>query len=59
LIGSGDDPHRDWMTMKTPTVMVTAALVAAILVAATCLIAAGTRGDDAPLPHLKTPYDHS
>jgi hypothetical protein len=47
------------MTMKTPTALVTAALVTAILVAASCLIAAGTRGDDAPLPHLAAPYDHS
>jgi hypothetical protein len=47
------------MMMKTPTALVTAALVTAILVAASCLIAAGTRGDDAPLPHLKAPYDHS
>lgn len=35
--------------MKTPTALVTAALVAAILVAASFLIAAGTRGDEAPL----------
>ena len=45
--------------MKTPTALVTAALVAAILVAASFLIAAGMRGDDAPLCHLKAPYDHS
>ncbi len=44
--------------MKTPTALVTAALVAAILVAASFLIAAGTRGD-APLLHLEAPYDHS
>jgi hypothetical protein len=47
------------MTMKTPNVLVTAALVTAILVAASFLIAAGTRGEDAPLLHLKVPYDHS
>jgi hypothetical protein len=46
--------------MKTPTALVTAALVTAILVAASFLIVAGTRGDDAPLLHLKAPYhDHS
>jgi len=44
--------------MKTPTALVTAALVAAIILAVSFLIAAGTRGDEAPL--LKTPsYDHS
>ena len=47
------------MTMKTPTALVTAALVAAILLAASFLIAAGTRGGDAPVLHLKAPYDHS
>jgi hypothetical protein len=47
------------MTMKTPTALVTAALVTAILVAASFLIAAGTRGEDAPLLNLKAPYDHS
>ena len=44
--------------MKTPTALVTAALVAAILVAASFLIAAGTRGDDAPVISRR-PYDHS
>jgi len=45
--------------MKSPTALVTAALVAAIILAASFLIAAGTRGEDAPL-HLKAPgYDHS
>lgn len=40
--------------------MVTAALVAAILVAASLLIAAGTRGDDTPFGHPVAPaYDHS
>jgi hypothetical protein len=52
-----DDPHRDRMMMRSPTALVTAALVTAILVAASLLIAAGTRGDDAP---LRAPtYDHS
>jgi hypothetical protein len=45
--------------MKSPAALVTAALVTAILVAASLLIAAETRGDDAPLG-LKAPcYDHS
>lgn len=39
--------------MKTPTVLVTAALAVAIVVAASLLIVAGTRGEDA------LPYDHS
>jgi hypothetical protein len=34
--------------MKNPTALVTAALVAAILLAASFLIAAGTRGEEAP-----------
>jgi hypothetical protein len=45
--------------MKSPTALVTAALVTAILVAASFLIAAGTRGEEAPLHQLKAPYDHS
>jgi hypothetical protein len=46
--------------MKGPTALVTAALVTAILVAASFLIAAGTRGEDAPLRHIRMPsYDHS
>jgi len=46
--------------MKTPTALVTATLVAAILLAASFLIAAGTRGEDAPLRDLKTSsYGHS
>jgi hypothetical protein len=54
--GLRDDPHRDRMMMKSPTELVTAALVAAIILAVSCLIAAGTRGDEAP---LKAPtYDH-
>ena len=36
--------------MKTPVVLVTAALTAAILLAATLLIATGVRGEDAPWP---------
>ena len=34
--------------MKTPVALVTAALTAAILLAATFLIATGTRGEDEP-----------
>jgi len=46
--------------MKNPTALVTAALVTAILVASSFLIAAGTRGENAPLRHAKPPsYDHS
>ena len=37
--------------MKTPVVLVTVALTLAILLAATLLIATGTRGEDAPAPH--------
>ena len=48
------------MMMKSPTALVTAALVAAIILAVSCLIAAGTRGEEAPLRDLKAPtYDHS
>jgi hypothetical protein len=47
------------MTMKTPTALVTAALVAAILLAASFLIAAGTRGEDAPRDLNASSYDHS
>jgi hypothetical protein len=36
--------------MKTPVVLVTAALTAAILLAASLLIATGTRSEDAPAP---------
>jgi hypothetical protein len=48
------DPHRDRATMKTPVVLVTAALTAAILLAATLLIATGSRGEEAPL-HADAP----
>jgi hypothetical protein len=41
--------------MKTPVVLVTAALTAAILVAASLLIATGTRGEDALRPLTKHP----
>ena len=39
--------------MKAPVVLVTAALTVAILLAASFLIATGTRGEDSlwPLPH--------
>jgi hypothetical protein len=36
--------------MKSPVVLVSAALAVAILLAASLLIATGTRGDDAPPP---------
>jgi hypothetical protein len=45
-----DDPHRDRMMMKSPTALVTAALVAAILVAVSLLIAAGTHSEEALVP---------
>ena len=45
--------------MKSPTALVTVALLAAIILAASFLIAAGTRGEEAPF-RLKAPtYDHS
>ena len=46
------------MMMRSPTALVTAALVTGILVAASLLIAAGTRGDEAP-PRMAPAYDHS
>jgi hypothetical protein len=42
--------HREWETMKSPVVLVSAALAVAILLAASFLIATGTRGDEAPAP---------
>jgi hypothetical protein len=42
------------MMMRSPTALVTAALVTAILVATSLLIAAGTRGDDAPMSGLRS-----
>ena len=45
--------------MRSPTALVTATLVMAILVAASLLIAAGARGADAPLQQLKAPYVQS
>jgi hypothetical protein len=41
--------------MKSPVVVVTAALTAAILLAASFLIATGTRGEDAPEPRAVNP----
>jgi hypothetical protein len=41
--------------MKTPVALVTAALTAAILLAASLLIATGTRGDDAIAPFTGSP----
>ena len=37
--------------MKTPVALVTAALTVAILLAASFLVATGTRGEDAGAPH--------
>jgi hypothetical protein len=39
--------HRDWVSMKAPVVIVTATLTLAILLAASFLIATGTRGENA------------
>jgi hypothetical protein len=52
-----DDPHRDRMMMKSPTALVTAALVAAILVAVSLLIAAGTHGEEALEPRFQSSYN--
>jgi hypothetical protein len=41
--------------MKTPVVLVTTALTVAILLAASLLIATGTRGEDAPSPSTGNP----
>jgi hypothetical protein len=41
--------------MKTPVILVAAALTIAILLAASLLIATGTRGEDAPGPHAVSP----
>jgi len=43
--------------MKTPVVLVTAALTAAILLTASFLIATGTRGEDALWPHRGNPAE--
>jgi hypothetical protein len=47
---TGGDQHRDRATMKTPVVLVTAALTVAILLAASLLIVTGTRGENASWP---------
>jgi hypothetical protein len=44
------DQHRNRTTMKSPVILVTVALTAAILVAASFLIATGTRGESALWP---------
>jgi hypothetical protein len=49
------DRHRDRLTMKTPVVIVTVALTVAILLAASFLIATGTRGEDADARHDVNP----
>jgi hypothetical protein len=43
--------------MKSPTALVTAALMAATLVAASLLIAAGTRGDNALASRFRNSYN--
>ena len=43
--------------MKTPVVLVATALTVAILLAATLLIATGTRGDDALWPLIVHPAE--
>jgi hypothetical protein len=45
--------------MKTPVVLVTAALTAAILLAISLLIATGTRGEDAPSPLTRGPAEQT
>jgi hypothetical protein len=47
--------HRDRSTMKTPVVLVTATLTVAILLAASFLIATGTRGENAFRPFADNP----
>jgi hypothetical protein len=42
--------HRERAMMKTPVVLVTAALTVAIILAASLLIVTGTHGQDAPWP---------
>jgi hypothetical protein len=49
------DRHRDRATMKTPVALVTAALTAAILLAASLLTVTGTRGENAREPQLSSP----
>lgn len=41
--------------MKTPVVLVSVTLAVAILLAASLLIATGTRGENAPWPHSEDP----
>jgi hypothetical protein len=43
-----DAQHRDRVAMKTPVALVTVGLTVAILLAASLLIATGTRGEDEP-----------
>jgi uncharacterized membrane protein len=46
-VASRDNQYRDRTVMKTPVVLVTATLTVAILLAASFLIATGTRGEEA------------
>jgi hypothetical protein len=49
------DRHRNRATMKTPVVIVAAALAVAILLAASFLIATGTRGESVLWPRSEHP----
>jgi hypothetical protein len=49
------DRHRNRATMKTPVVIVAAALAVAILLAASFLIAMGTRGEGVLWPLANHP----
>jgi hypothetical protein len=49
------DRHRNRATMKTPVVIVAAALAVAILLAASFLIATGTRGESVLRPRSEHP----
>jgi hypothetical protein len=46
-VATRGDPHRDQAMMKTPVLLVTVALTVAILLAASLVIATGTRDEDA------------
>jgi hypothetical protein len=43
--------------MKSPAALVAAALVAAIILAVSFLIAAGTRGEETPVPRFRSSYN--
>jgi hypothetical protein len=50
-----DAEHRDRATMKTPVALVAVTLAVAILLAASLVIATGTRGESAPGPRTGHP----